>query len=172
MFTEDALIRDFEVLRVSAQGFRGDFLEFLPSFHCRGMCGAGHCVSRLAAAGHARVWKMLRRVAPDDFATFPGNAENLSARTVDVDDRLCPQISDSRVKVDVSVGSDHQKPVEADSAADIAAQGHTNSTHFGSDSLGSAGNALLPPELVGTPVERFLDERAGRVRQLLIYRRP
>ena len=169
---EDALIRDLVILGFAAQALRGDLLELLPGIHRHRMGGAGHRVRRLAAAGHARERKMLRRVAPHDVALFPGDAENLRAGAMDIDHRFGSQISDSGLEAHPAIGRDDEQPVEADGAADVAAQRYADAAHFGADPFGAARHPLLPVELLRAALQRFLEKCAGRVLKLALHRRP
>src|SRR5258708_5710353 len=119
---EDTLIRDRIILGFTAQALRCDVLEFLRGIHCHRVSSTGHCMRRLAAAGHTCEGKMLRRVAPDNIALFPWDAENLRGSAVNVDHRFRSQISNSRLESDATIGGDDEKSVEPSSATDVAAE--------------------------------------------------
>ena len=130
LLAEDALVRDFVILRAAAETLGRDFLEPLPGCHRYRMRRARHRVCGLAAARHAGERQVLRGVAPDDIALFPGDAEHLRTHAMDVNDRLRPQIADAGLEGDPAVGLHDEKPVEADRAAVVNAQGYADATHF------------------------------------------
>src|ERR1019366_912141 len=115
---------------------------------------------------------MLFGVTPHDVALFPGDAENLRTRAVDIDHRLRSQISNSGLEADPALGRDDEKSIEAGGAAYVAAERHAHPAYFGSDPLGAARHSLLPLKLLGAALECFLEKCAGRVLKLAIYRRP
>ena len=61
-----------------------------------------------------------------------------------------------------------EQPVEAGGAGDERAHGHADAAHLRSGALARSRLALLPAEQLGAAVERFLDERAGRVAALAL----
>ena len=109
----------------------------------------------LAAAGHARKRKMLRRVAPHHVAFLPGDAEHFCAGTVDVNHRFCSQVSDSGLEAHPAIGRDHQKSVKADGAADVAAQRYANAAYLRADSLGIPRHPVLPIEFLRAALQCF-----------------
>ena len=136
------------------------------------MGSPGHGVRRLAAAGYARERKMFRRITPHDIALFPGDAEGLRARAVDVDHGLRSQISNSGLEADPAIGRDDEKSVEADGATDVAAKRYADPAYFGADPFGTACHPLLPLELLRAALQRFFQECAGRVLKPALHRRP
>src|ERR1700722_1757677 len=169
---KDAFIRDQVILGFTAETRRRDFFKFLRSIHGDRMRGPRHRVSRLAASGHARIRKMLRRVAPYDIALFPGDAQNLRTCAVNVDHRLGSQIADSRLELDPALGRDDEQSIEAYRAADVTAKRYANSARFGSDPFGAASRSLAPIELFRSTLKRFLKKCASRVLKFTLYRRP
>ena len=129
-FSKDTLISDLVILRLAAETLRRDFLEPFPSGHRHRIRCACHRVCGLAAARHAGERQVLRGVAPDDIALVPGDAENLRSHAMDVNDRLRPQIANAGLEGDPAVGLHDEKPVEADRAAVVNAQGYADATHF------------------------------------------
>ena len=116
----------------------------------------------------AGVGEVLGGIAPDDVADFPGHSENLSAGAMNIDDRFCAQVADAGLECDAALRRDDDQTVEADGAADIAAERYADAAHLGADAFGLTRHSFLPLELLGAAVERFLEEAAGRVTALAV----
>src|SRR5580692_302875 len=167
---EDALVGDFVLLRFATQLLRRDFLEFLLGIHSRRVCSPCHRVSCLATAGDAGEGKVLCRVPPNDVALFPRHSQDFRARAVDINHGLRSQVPDPRLEGDSTIRFDHQKAVESDRAANVAAQRYADAANFRAHPLRRSRDPLAPLELLGTAIKRFLEECAGRILPFSLHR--
>ena len=95
---KDALVRNFVLLRLSAESLGGDLLELLFSIHRSRMCRAGHGMGGLASAGDAGPREILGGIAPGDIAFFPRHTQNFGDGAVHIDHRLGSQVADARLE--------------------------------------------------------------------------
>src|ERR1019366_4033755 len=100
-----------------------------------GVRSTSHGVSSLAATGGAGIRKMLRRVAPNHVAGFPGHVENLGGCAMHVDDRFGSEVADARLDLHAALGSDDDESVEADAAAVEGTKRYADAAHLGACAL-------------------------------------
>src|SRR5208337_3181531 len=168
---KNPFVGDLILLWSSAELFGSDLLKLLLGVHRSSIRGPRHRVRGLAAAGNTSKWKVLCRVAPNDFAFFPRHAKNFCARAVNVDHRLGSQVADARLETDTAIWPDDEQPVEPNRAANVTAQRDTNAANLCADSFRSARNPLAPSKLLRAAVERFFEKCAGGILPLALYRR-
>jgi len=74
-----ALVANIIILWLAAEFLGCNLLEFFPRIHRGRVRRACHCVGRLTSAGNAGKGKVLRRVAPCDFALLHGTPRTSAA---------------------------------------------------------------------------------------------
>src|SRR3989442_14109087 len=112
---------------------------------------------------------MLRSVAPDDLAPFPGHVEHFGRHARCVVHRQGADVADALTDVELAVRLDGHQSVEADGARGEVGEGDTDARDLAAAPLAVPLLALFPVELRRALVEGFPHERAGQ-RWLLALR--
>src|ERR1700689_2398647 len=73
------------------------------------------------------------------------------------------EVADPGLDINAAIGLDDEQAVEANRATRIAADGDADATNLGAVALAGAYFSLVPLELLGAAIERFLDKGAGCV---------
>ena len=105
---KNAFVGDFIMLRLAAEFFGRDFLQFLLGIHRCRVCRSRHRMRGLATTGNARPWQILCRVAPGQVAFFPRHTKHLSNDAMTVNNRFRAQVPDSRWDRNPPIGLDHE----------------------------------------------------------------
>src|SRR5579863_9269213 len=96
---------------------------------------ARHGVGCLAASGRPCPRKVLGSIAPCNIALFPWHADEFSDNAMYIGPRFRSQIADPGLNVNPAVGLNHEKAVEARSAAGVTTDRDTHSSHLRTDPL-------------------------------------
>src|SRR6266853_3413309 len=130
-----------------------------------------HGMSGLAAAGGACPWQVFRSVAPCNIAFFPRHTEKLSHHAMHVGPGFGAEIADPGLDINAAIGLDDEETVEAHRPAGVAADRCADTSHFRAIALAGFHFPLIPLELLGATVQRFLDECAGGILLFPIHKR-
>ena len=162
-FAEHPLVADRVIVRRSAQILRRDLLQLPLRIHRAGVIGARHGVRRLAADRQAGPRQSLAGVAPIDDDLLPRHLEHVGGDTREIDHRMRAEIADTRLHIQLAVGTDRHQPVVADRSGSVRSDRDADAGHLRSVSLAGASRARGPVELLRAAIERVLHERAGDV---------
>ena len=108
----------------------GNLAEFLFGIRSGRVSRAHHRVRRLATSGNTRPWKVLTRIAADDFTFLPRHTENFRTDAMHVHHILRLQIANSGLKRDAAIRLDDQQLIKSSRAPHVTAQRYANASHF------------------------------------------
>src|SRR4030095_1283653 len=106
---------------------------------------------------------MFSGVAPDDFDLLPRHRQDVGSGACQVEHGMRPEIADTRLHVELAVGTDGHDGVKDDRAGSVGADRDADAANLRTTTLPAARLARFPAEHLDTAIERFLHERARHV---------
>src|SRR5262249_2060060 len=126
-----------------------------------------------ASVRRARIREVLARIAPDDLDVLPGHVENFGRDAGRVDDRVSSEVADSRLHIELAVGTDRHQAVVTDRVpADKWTDRDSQSAGLRAVAFAAARLAFVPPKELDSAIDRLRHEGARDVAALAILARP